>query len=272
MASTSSPSTASGAVALLDLPLRSVVGVDGHVIVLQRDDFVGIHGFPSDGNFHLVTTRSSAGTAAEKQNLSAITCGFVLLPLKESDWIVARKYNAQTEEVSAAPLDSRTTENLVAQVKRGRMQQRVIPYDSILPESEIEIWKKQTKYISGSLLEKRGLCHGDKVVPGCYEDDDTETSAAKNVDGKSIEYPPIPVLDDTSKLKRTSHAGTKRYLAQLSPSDRTALFLDDAPSDRAFSDILVRYYDNRWQELLGDIQLSYTMFLHIQCLASLEHW
>jgi len=269
MASTSA-TTASGAVALLDLPLQSAVGVDGHVIILQRDDFVGVHGVPSDHNFHLMTARPASTT--EKQSLSALTCGFVILPPKESDWIVARRYDPQTEEVGAAPLDTLTTANLVKEVQNGRMQQRVVPYHSILSISEIDCWKAQTSFISGRLLNKRGLSHGDKIVPGCYEDDMDTSSASKAEDGKPLVYPHIPVLDHTSKLKRTSHMGTKLYLAQLSPADRTALFLSDHPAGRAFSDVLTRYYDNSWEELLGDIQLSYTMFLHVQCLSSLEHW
>lgn len=270
MASPTSSSTASGAVALLDLPIQSAVGIDGHVIVLQRNDFVGICAVLSDHRFHLLTVRPASTT--EKQTLSALTCGFVILPPKESNWIVARRYDPKTEEVGAAPLDQLTTANLVKEVQSGRMQQRVVPYSSILSTSEIDNWKMQTNYISERLLNKRGLVHGDKVVPGCYEDEMDTTASSKALDGKPLVYPPIPVLDDTNKLKRTSHVGTKRYLAQLSPVDRTALFLDDCPADCAFSDVLTRYYDDSWEELLGDIQLSYTMFLHIQCLASLEHW
>ena len=36
--------------------------------------------------------------------------------------------------------------------------------------------------------------------------------------------------------------------------------------------ILQRYYNQCWQRLLGDIQLSFILFLHFQCFASLEHW
>ena len=124
----SASSAATGAVALLDLPLRSTVGVDGHVIVLQRNDFVGVYGVPSDSRFHLFTARASSSSTTENQTLSALTCGFVVLPVKESEWIVARKYDPHTEEVGSEPLDSLTTENLVKQVQRGQMQQRLCMY------------------------------------------------------------------------------------------------------------------------------------------------
>ena len=196
-----------------------------------------------------------------------------MFPIKDSDWIVARRFDPRTEEVDSEPLDELTTANLVQQFRKGQMQQRAVPYDGILPASEIETWNIQTRFISEGLLTKRGLCHGDKVVPGCYDDDDDDNeSEPKDIDGKSLAYPPIPVLDDSSKLKRTSHAGTKRYLAELSPADKTALFVNEHPANVAFTNVLTRYYDNNWKQLLGDIQLSYTMFLHIQCLASMEHW
>jgi hypothetical protein len=158
------------------------------------------------------------------------------------------------------------------QIREGGVEpQRAIPYHRILSVSQIDYWKTKTSFVSARLLDKRSLGHGDKIVPGCYADD-IDVAPPKPVDGKPVDYPPIPYLDDANKLRRTRHVGTKRYLAQLSPSDRTTLFLDDHPADRVLTDILSRYYDSKWEDLLGDIQLSYTLLFQIHCLASLEHW
>ena len=270
MASTASSSAASGTVALLALPSQSAVGVDGHNVVLRRDDFVGIQGIPSDHMFHLITM--CAAGSSEAPSRSTLTLGFVLLPPRDSNWMVVRRYDPQTEEVSSTPVDDLTCSNLMQQIRVGGVEpQRSIPYHRMLSLSQIDAWRKQTSFVSARLLDMRSLGHGDKIVPGCYADD-ADTAAPKPVDGKPVYFPPIPYLADTNKLKRTRHVGTKRYLAQLSPSDRTALFLDDHPADRVLTDILSRYYDNKWEDLLGDIQLSYTLLLHIHCLASLEHW
>lgn len=267
---TASSSGASGTVALLALPSQSEVGVDGHNFVVRRDDFVGIHGVPSDYVFHLITVRAAGST--EAQSHSALTLGFAILPPRELDWIVVRRYDPQTEEVSSSPADDLTCSNIMQLIREGGVEpQRAIPYHRMLSLSQIDAWKKQTNFVSPRLLYMRSLSHGDKIVPGCYADDD-DAPAPKPVDGEPVDYPPIPFLDYSNKLKRTRHVGTKRYLAQLSPSDRTSLFLDDHPADRVLTDILFRYYDNKWEDLLGDIQLSYTLLLHIHCLASLEHW
>ena len=265
-------SAASGGIGLLDLPKESELSIDGCSLVLRRDDFVGIYGMPCDHRFHLVTVRCARRTEAE--SLNALTIGFVLLPPHDSDWIIVRRYDPQTEEVGSEPVDDMTSSNLVHQIQTGRMDpQRAVPYQRLLSSSHVQGWEKQTNFVSPQLLVKRDLCHGDKIVPGTYADDTADDSSpTAPVDGKPLVYPRIPFLDSASKLKRTSHVGTKRYLAQLSPADRTTLFLDDHPADRVLTDVLARYYDNKWEDLLGDIQLSYVLFLHLQCLASLEHW
>jgi hypothetical protein len=190
----------------------------------------------------------------------------------QSDWIVVRRYDPHTEEVGSAPADDVTCSNLMHQIREGGVEpQRAIPYHRILSLSQIDSWKTATSFVSARLLYKRNLGHGDKIVPGCYGDD-TYLAASKPIDGKAVDYPPIPYLEDANRLRRSRHVGTKRYLTQLSPSDRTTLFLDDNPADRVLADILSHYYDGDWEDLLGDIQLSYILLLQIHCLASLEHW
>ena len=36
--------------------------------------------------------------------------------------------------------------------------------------------------------------------------------------------------------------------------------------------VMERYHDNNWRTLLGDLQLSFVVFLNLHCLASMEHW
>eukprot|EP00521_Asterionellopsis_glacialis_P006915 CAMPEP_0195289732 /NCGR_PEP_ID=MMETSP0707-20130614/5884_1 /TAXON_ID=33640 /ORGANISM="Asterionellopsis glacialis, Strain CCMP134" /LENGTH=446 /DNA_ID=CAMNT_0040349765 /DNA_START=260 /DNA_END=1600 /DNA_ORIENTATION=+ len=219
-----------------------------------------------------------------KQSASWITVGFVVFPTNDnvaSDWIFARKYDPQTEEVSSIPMDSQTEQNLLLTIQEGRMEpQRAIPYDRIITSAEKQAWQNQTCFMTRRLLQIRGLPSGSKIVPGSYmpEGDNGQSNENKEVpkitDGVSVLYPPIPFLETSSHtLHRTRHTGTKKYLAKLSPSERTALFVasEDLPF-HILQDVLTRYYNKRWQDLLGDMQLSYTLFLHLHCLSSLEHW
>ena len=67
------------AIAILDLPKGSSFTLNGQSIVLQRDDFVGIHGIPESNNFSIVIARAAACGSAEEQrhgNVAAVSVGF----------------------------------------------------------------------------------------------------------------------------------------------------------------------------------------------------
>ena len=295
--------------ALLDLPPGTSVSVDGSTQIIRREDFVGIHGFPPSG-FHLVVVSSAgdgsrsttAGSISDNDNAddagntssqtaipkpSALhTTGFVLMGKNnnngddDDDWIVVRRYDPQTEEISSTPPDDITCSNLQRSILDGSIgPQRVVPYDRFIEnQSNPETWKVITTFITTSLLRRRGIASGEKIVPGAYEEDFADQqgpsmapSESKPRDGMSICYPPMPCIEG-AHMARTGHLGTKRYLSHLSPSDRTALFLDAEPGSKVLDIVLRTHYDESWEELVGDVQLSFLLFLQLGCLSSFEHW
>ena len=288
-------------VGLLNLNAGSVIGVDGQSIVLKANDFVGISN-PSalenekrkedekeDGVFHLVTVRGSILESKAKSNAvpsnrnigSALTVGLVLVGEKVIQQPIIRRWNPQTEEISAGVPDEETCENLLSQVEHSGIQpHRILPYHQVVSIDQATQWKDRTCHITKQLLLDRGMQHGDKVVPGTFQEEQNQelnqnkpipTDNRVSVDGRSLVYPNIPVVT-RDKIQCQKHAGTKAYLQELSPEERTALFLQPNPSTHVFQHILARYYHQDWKLLLGDIQLSYIIFLHLQCFASLEHW
>ena len=283
-----------GLIALLDLPKHSRVGLDGQVIILQHEDFVGISNIPvaAATTFHLVTAAAAAAGSktSNNQNLG-MTVGFVVFDTKNPVRLI-RKYNPQTEEVSHETVDDITTNNLLQQVQQGTLPPtRLLPYNQIVttPQNVNHHWTQTTRYIcSSNILQLRNLHSGDKIVPGAYQEEEqvgdatnTTTTASVQNDGKSISYPPIPVLDPTKELHKHKHAGTQRFLAKLPPPERTQLFLrqedkqdQDLPSSSStlLQHLLMHYYQNSYQALLGDVQLSFVLFLQLQCLHSLNHW
>eukprot|EP00980_Cylindrotheca_fusiformis_P018554 scaffold6148_cov127-Cylindrotheca_fusiformis.AAC.1 len=141
----------------------------------------------------------------------------------------------------------------------------------------------QTKHIlSSNILRVRGITSGEKLIPGSYEQDDdnilpnsSSRDGNANQDGRYVVYPPIPVVDSSLSIWKSRHTGTKRYLHKLSPTERTSLFTNDgafAIANRLFQDVMQKYYEKSWETMLGDLQLSYTFFLYLNCFSSLEHW
>uniref|UniRef100_A0A7S2LVD1 AAR2 C-terminal domain-containing protein n=1 Tax=Skeletonema marinoi TaxID=267567 RepID=A0A7S2LVD1_9STRA len=174
----------------------------------------------------------------------------------------------------------------------------------------ISSWGARTSCINSEYLQRRhDLTHGDKIVPSSYdqeEDNDIQNrsttssnsssndnqsaqQAQRDVDGKQISYPRIPCIDPSINARRlTQHAGTRSYLSKLSPETRTKLLLGRGGDDSfhvgeyVWDDILSRVYNNnsssssggngKEHDFLGDIQLSFLMFLFLECHTSLEHW
>jgi len=287
IAETTSPvvDNESCAIALIDLPINSLVGVDGQSIRLQREDFVGIKGVPTKG-FHLVIARAGAcGTSEEQKqgNVAATSAGFVLqtTPGGRENQVLAlvRRYDPMTEEVSSKLEDSTTISNLSEQIKAGQIgPQRMVSYSDFVSTDQFQAWSKLTDCISETLLVERKIQNGSKIVPGSYGGEEskisTNTTSATIVDGASVTYPVIPVMNNesTSSVRYSRHEGTKRFLSALSPTDRTSLFHHENPSTVVMEMVLKQHYGGDWQHLIGDLQLSYVLFLHLQCLSSLEHW
>lgn len=254
--------TATNFLGLLDLKKDAAIGLDGQTIILRTDDFVGVSGLEQD--FHLISVRTMPD--------SNIPVGFIM----SGEANLVRRYDPQTEEVSSSAVDDVTAENLVEQVQSGKFSRTsVIEYSQIVSSDQKGKWHEQTKYILPSgILEKRGIRTGDKIIPGSYEDDSSSLPLTNQYDqdGHSVTYPDIPVVDTAIPLCSNSHPGTKRYLRKLSPAERTQLFLEPRIANRLLVDVMSLYYGNNWRSLLGDLQLAYTLFLYLQCLASLEHW
>jgi hypothetical protein len=296
----------SSLIALLDLRRNSVVGLDGQTIVLGTDDFVGIQNVPP-AIFHLVTAsgnhnNSNSGNGiGDSSGVGGLKVAFVVFG--EDPVRLVRRYDPQTEEVAVNPVDGTTIQNLLHQVQTSSIApSRVLHYDTVVnPSHQQQEWRDQTLYINRSeILHLRGLTNGDKVVPGAYDPHQDGDAAVlpssssssspaaaatpsfnymRQIDGKSIQYPPIPVIDADLSLSTHRHDGTKRFLSQLPPSDRTELFMTaqqhgnvESLGQIVLDRVLELYYHSSWQTLLGDLQLCYCLFVHLQCFASLVHW
>lgn len=173
-------------------------------------------------------------------------------------------------------------------------------------KSSISSWNTRTSLIKSVYLHRRhSITHGDKIVPSSYDEDDVEGDKSQthnhhnsnsnnnkpideqdnNVDGKQISYPYIPCIDTTISARRlTQHSGTRSYLSKLSPEIRTKLLLGGGEvnaGEYVWNDILCSVYggmrcsdvdSSSTCDFLADVQLSFLIFLFLECHTSLVHW
>lgn len=262
-----------GVLALLRLPLGSSLSLDGFPLVLKRDDFLGFTNVPGEGTFHLATVANPA--ADSSTSAGGIVCGVIMFP-SSTNWQIVREYDQSTEEIGGGPLDPQTEQNLTSQMRSNQtrnQQQQILPYNKLLSTDQANKWTESTNHISLTLLRRRGLNHAMKVVPTSFSDDKGgNTTTQSSGDGHSASYPPIPCIGPSFSPRKNQHRGTKRYLANLSPSERTSLLLHENAPGFILATLVDSYYSNSWMEIIGDLQLSFTLFLRIHCFGSFEHW
>ena len=273
----------------------------------------------ADNDFHLLVVRSSS--SKDNTNTSCgggdgcrtLPVGFVVSKDTTTNnvadelgyqWMLARRYDQHTEEISNEVMNELSMRNIImAMEEGGELHRFVISYDQFMGGSSnhntLPPWDKRTSLINSQFLQQcHGIESGDKIVPSS-DGQDTNNTNLKNdnneVDGKSISYPPIPCIDTTINARQLAqHSGTRKYLSKLSPEKRTWLLFnakssDDAaqsggnPGEYIWSDILCQYYGRNKdhdsssgtkseQNFLADIELSFHLFLFLECHASLEHW
>jgi len=340
-----------GCIILLDVPPSSTITLDGVTRVTpslsasataavstqqQSSPFHRglwiINNISSDNDFHLLVVRSGnrkedTANSTNSGDCRTLPVGFVISndntqtqPTTTTianelgyQWILARKYDSYTEEISNTALDEITLRNITLAMEEGKeLHQFVISYDQFMAapsnsnnnsisgtNSNLPSWDKRTSMINSTFLQQyHQLSTGDKIVPSS-EGQDNITTTIKNEDemedGKSISYPSIPCIDTTINARQLAqHSGTRFYLSKLSPHERTWLLFGannndtnsnkKSPGEFILNDVLCRYYgrdkdgDNNRNakksehNFLADFELSFIIFLFLECQASLEHW
>lgn len=253
--------TPRGILALIDLPVGSAIILDGESVHVKRDDFVGFRGVTTtttgENGFHLVTVRAGKD--------SAVTVGFIL----DENSNLIRRYDKSTEEMGSRAVDDITAHNLVSRMKQNMIEPpRIVDYNQFIDETKSEKWKTLTHFISDSLLKRRQIKRLEKLIPGSHESEHQDT-----IDGKNVAYPPIPVIQMSRQqrnIRHIQHAGTKRFLESLHPSQRTSLCT--ALQSEILEHVLSHYYGGNIDDLLGELQLSFVLFVYMHCFSSLSHW
>mmetsp|Transcript_13358 Transcript_13358/g.29012 ORF Transcript_13358/g.29012 Transcript_13358/m.29012 type:complete len:582 (+) Transcript_13358:375-2120(+) len=227
------------------------------------------------------------------------------------EWVFARRYDQYTEEISNEPVDELTLKNISMAMKDGgELAKFVISYDQFMgpstnnncsaKNSSLPSWETRTSLINARYLQQHHcIYHGNKIVPSSESDNqddltkDVSAPSSSNLktDGTSISYPPIPCIDQTISARQLAqHCGTRSYLSKLSPEKRTWLLSGTGtkratdtesknPGEYVWRDVLCRYYggddcdiSKNENDFLADVELSFLLFLFLECHASLEHW
>ena len=288
------------ALVLFDLPAGVILTLSGVRQKLSRPhDMLILTNLPLQ-TFCLFTLRYSSDHPSSG-------CGLVLYFTNEQD-LVARRYNPQSEELDDIDLRdagwdalrtltsaSNNTDDSHASISMDGKASIMLAEDFVkfhgkpTLHSSSDMDTKEAfpqTHIHSSVLNRLSLLNGSKIIPGSSQSMNNKTdvdAALKPIDcqvkdGSSISYHPIPCVfpfDKNSGLERRSflsHTGTKSYLSLLTTSERTQLLMAENPSSSFLDDVLRRVYSSRFEDVIGELDMAFNVFLGLNCMTSFEHW
>uniref|UniRef100_K3W8B9 AAR2 splicing factor homolog n=1 Tax=Globisporangium ultimum (strain ATCC 200006 / CBS 805.95 / DAOM BR144) TaxID=431595 RepID=K3W8B9_GLOUD len=238
----SSSSAIGGFLVCLDVPQMTEFGVD-YEVFRTGPKFQGVKFLPL--GIHLVVFRS-------REQEHGIRQGFFIRVTRHSQ-VIVREWSAEKEELAMPRpgLNLEHLELLSFQLDSGL---------GVYPKQHYKIWHRMTKYISNS---RCGVELGALILPGDSDMLSSDGDAAKRNESVAPFFPDLPrTVRFTSLLKRKNEL-------QLSAVERTQYYFDRSTM---LEELLASDFGNRWEELVGEFQLAFVVFLQLSSLAALEQW
>lgn len=180
---------------------------------------------------------------------------------KKND-ILVTSWDPSNEEISITPLISdAAVENLRNGVRRGDLNKNLGPY----PLAQHSNWVNLSNMITEAVLVRADVPVGTLVFPGDVEDD----AHLHSKDGAIKPY--FPGLARVARFTSLDELGSlfTKGMAGVAASEISRMHLDKS----AFVSSLVKdNYEGSYEALLGELQLSFVLFMMIFSYPALEHW
>ncbi|ETW08543.1 hypothetical protein H310_01103, partial [Aphanomyces invadans] len=235
--------TGVGTVVCLEVPVGSEFGID-YEAFRTADKFRGVKLIPP--GLHFIFYASNG----DNDNGHGIRQGF-FVEIKPND-VVIRTWSSETEELVPMTREA-DIENLTRAVHGFQLDGNLGAY----PQKHAKSWHRLSKYITKDILAKCGLTVGGTISPG-------DPDAVSLDRGDAAIKPFFPDVAQVARFTRLTKPTSQRVA-----SDLTRYHVD---SSEHLEWLLKTHYSNDWRALLGEVQLSFVLFLFISSLDALHQW
>eukprot|EP00644_Phytophthora_capsici_P016749 jgi/Phyca11/10245/fgenesh1_pm.PHYCAscaffold_47_\ len=232
-----------GFLVCLDVPTATEFGVD-YEVFRTGPKFQGVKFLPL--GIHFVLFRS-------REQEHGIRQGF-FVNVERHAHVIVREWSLEKEELGP-PRPGLNVENLERAVLSFQLDSGLGPY----PKQHLKTWQRLSKYISTSVLQRCGVEFGTILLPGDAIED--AATPSKTHDDVIPYFPDLPRTVQFTSLQKSR--------ADLSAEARTAYHFDR--SER-LEELIETEFGGDWKELIGELQLSFLVFLQLSSLAALEQW
>ena len=266
----SSSSSSTGTVLIIpDVPLGLDFGINC-ISFETGPKFRGISMIPQGLHF----VYHSTGMAARQ--------GF-FIRVGASD-IAVRQWDSFEEHIcSTNTLSDDSMSSLLLQLRRGDLNSNLGPY----PVAEHHIWQNLSCFIYENVLLRASCPIGEIIYPSESDDlatlhipNGTNTQPIVNKFEKKITEKDRSIMNLKGNFAQFTNvvAAEVRLRDEINASEwdqerrasmLTSLFIDKSS---ILEDLVQTKYDCSWENILGEMQLSFLLFLLIFCHDALEHW
>lgn len=179
--------------------------------------------------------------------------------------VIVTSWNPANEEISYKPLiTDEAIDNLRAAVRAGHLNQNLGPY----PLSNHGTWINLSNFISDSVLVRAKVPVGQMIYPGEAED------VAIGIPKLDAIQPYFPDLAAEARLS-SADAVEQQMLEELVAKEGTsAEDISKIRMDKSavVSALVSKYFNGSYNDLLGEIQLSFLLFMLLYSEPALKHW
>ena len=244
-------------VVLDDPPLGLDFGIDAFSWT-TGPDFKGLSLIPKGLHF----VYHSTGLGARQ--------GF-FLRVGDKKEVIARQWDASNEEISAKScLNESQLAALGEAIKRGDFNNNLGPY----PFDQHRTWKNLTNLVTDDVLSSAGCDLGAIILPGDAGD---VTPIMKQDGGKAVSpyFPDSARVATWSDIKGVEASVRESVLSDASMDDtRKGEYLSLVHMDQTLiaQKLVESAHNGRLLPLLGELQLSFVLFLVLYSHPALQHW
>ncbi len=182
--------------------------------------------------------------------------------------LIVRSWDPANEEITVKNvLKEEQVDNLAACIKRGDLNANLGPY----PYDQHWSWKNLSNFISDLVLERADCLPGVMILPG--DMDDIVASHTKSLHAVKTYFPDTARVARFSDIKAVEASMQEGILSDVSSQDKgrrlSSLHLDRSAIVRK---IVLTYHDGLLLSLLGELQLSFLLFLVLYSYPALQYW
>eukprot|EP01041_Mallomonas_annulata_P004517 gene4517-8973_t len=201
--------------------------------------------------------------------------GFFLCSNK--DEIIVRCWDTSNEEISSTlSLPEGAYNNLVSSVREGRLDRNLGPY----PISQHHLWVNISGLITERVLTKADISPGTTVYPGDAEDlnhlagSSRSNRISSHTSNTTALKPYFPAVARIAQFTDITSAECVLKLKLHSSPHHGADALTHYGMDRSLllEHLLRHAYNNCWEDVLGELQLSFVLFLCLYSYPALQFW